>query len=240
MLHIRRARSHVWIALGAVMCALAMMAAPAPAAAARPLVRGFADDVWFTGGPTWVQRTIQTGARVVLLEIDWNHIEPSAPQAPDDPTSPSDPQYDFSYVDAVLRQFEGTGISPAFLVTDAPGWAEAPGGPQYLEALGGWKPNATAYGQMATALARRYSGSFPDPQHPGQMLPHIRYYQAWAEPNFSIHLAPQWVQSGGRLVPYAPSLYRSLLNAFYAGVKQATPATPSSRVALAPTATHPA
>jgi hypothetical protein len=47
----------------------------------------------------------------------------------------------------------------------------------------------------------------------------VRYFQAWAEANFSIHLAPQWVKSGGGWAPAAPTIYRNLLNAFYAGIK---------------------
>lgn len=222
MLRIGRAGSHVWIALGTVLCALAMMIAPAPAGAARPLVRGFADDVWFDAGwQQWMPRTVTTGAKRVLLEIDWAGVEPTAPRAGTDPTDPAGAQYNFAYVDAIVREFAGTGITPAFLVTDAPSWAEAPGGPAALEARGAWEPNVTAFGQLAAALARRYSGAYPDPENPGQMLPRVRYFQAWAEPNFSIHLAPQWVSSGARLVPYAPALYRAMLNAFYAGIKQA-------------------
>jgi hypothetical protein len=49
----------------------------------------------------------------------------------------------------------------------------------------------------------------------------VRFYQAWAEANFSIHLAPQWVQSGGSWVPASPAIYRNLLNNFYAGIKRA-------------------
>jgi hypothetical protein len=185
----------------------------------RGLTRAFTDDVWFYG-PSWTTRTVVTGAKLVLLEIDWTSVEPDAPSpGVFDPTNLSDPKYNFTYIDAVLRQFAGSGIQAAFLVSDAPSWAEAPGGPAALEAAGAWRPNPTAYGQFAAALARRYSGSYPDPLHPGQTLPRVRYYQAWAEANINIHLAPQWVFSDGSWVPTGPVIYRSLLNAFYAGVK---------------------
>jgi hypothetical protein len=156
---------------------------------------------------------------LVLLEVDWSAFEPKPPPAGVDPTNPGGPEYNFAYLDGVLREFRGTGISAAFLVSDAPSWAEAPGGPTSLEARGAWRPNPTAYHDAATALARRYSGSYPDPLFPGRTLPRVRYYQAWAEANFEIHLAPQWVSSGGSWVPAAPAIYRGLLNAFYAGVK---------------------
>src|SRR5437016_3126379 len=101
-------------------------------------------------------RTVATGAGVVLLEIDWAGVEPRSPRAGFDPSDPSGSQYNFGYVDSVVREFPGTGIAPAFLVTDAPSWAEGPGGPPNLVAQGAWNPNPTAFGQLARALARRY------------------------------------------------------------------------------------
>lgn len=203
-----------------LLLAIATLGLTAPAAfAARPLTTALTDSVWYIGGPTWIQKTVATRAHVALIEVDWVSIEPTKPPREIDPTDPNGPEYRFGYLDQLVRQFQGTGISLAFLVSDAPQWAEAPGGSPLLNANGAWEPNATAYGQVATALARRYSGSFPDPLNPGRMLPRVRYFQAWAEANFTIHLAPQWTQSGGRWVPNGPRLYRRLLNSFYAGIK---------------------
>jgi hypothetical protein len=192
----------------------------APARAARTFTRALTDDVWFDAGwQSWIPRTTATGAKIVLLEVDWTSVAPKAPMGGVNPSSPSDPQYDFSYLDQIVREFAGTGISPAFLVSDAPQWAEAPGGPSLFEQDGAWEPNATAFGQFATALASRYSGSYPDPANPGRTLPRVRYFQAWGEANFSIHLAPQWTRGPTGWVATGPSIYRNLLNAFYAGVK---------------------
>jgi hypothetical protein len=204
--------------------ALVVGATASQARAAAAFTRALTDDVWFDGiGQSWMPRTIATGAGIALLEIDWASVEPRPPAAGFDPTNPAAPNYSFGYVDAIVRQFAGTGIAPAFLVTDAPRWAEAPGGPSELEAAGAWEPNAAAFGQLATALARRYSGSYPDPGSIGRALPRVRYYQAWAEANFSIHLAPQWINQGGAWVPASPGIYRNMLNAFYAGIKSAHP-----------------
>jgi len=65
------------------------------------------------------------------------------------------------------------------------------------------------------ALARRYSGSFPDPARPGQTLPQVKAFQVWNEPNLNVYLNPQW--KGRRA--YSPDLYRRMLTAFYRGVK---------------------
>jgi hypothetical protein len=215
--------AHRSVRAGAAACALLsafVLLANAPVArAARPLTTALTDSVWFDGGPSWFQKTIATRARVALLEVDWLSVEPSAPAPGVNPTDPSGPQFRFAYLDAVVRQLAANGIAPAFLVSDAPAWAEAAGGPTLFETAGAWKPNAVAYGQLAAALAERYSGSYPDPLNAGVALPRVRYFQAWAEANFSVHLAPQWTRSGNHWTPTGPVLYRSLLNAFYAGVK---------------------
>ena len=69
------------------------------------------------------------------------------------------------------------------------------------------------------ALARRYSGSFPDPARPGQMLPRIDAFQFWNEPNLDVYLSPQWSADK----PFSPAHYRRMLNAFYGGVKSVRP-----------------
>lgn len=208
-----------------IILAVALAALTAPAAAATgPFTRAFTDDVWFTqsspaAAQQWVRRTQATGAKLVLLEVDWVSVEPSAPPAGADPTNPAGSNFDFAYLDPRIKAFENSGISVALLITDAPAWAEAPGGTPVERAQGAWEPDPTAFGQVATAIARRYSGSFPDPANPGQTLPRVRYFQGWAEANFTVHLAPQWVNQGGRLVPFAPGWYRTMLNSFYSGVK---------------------
>ena len=204
-------------------CLLALGVAATPADAARPLTRGFVDDAWFDpapGGPQWVPKTVATGAKRVQIEVDWSGIEPTAPTAGEDPSSPNDPAYNFAYLDARVREFAGSGIQPIFMVLGAPRWAEGPGGKEQAYEDGAWKPNATAYGQMATALAKRYSGHFPDPLNPGHTLPRVTYYQAWGEPNLLAHIAPQWTKAKGKWVLTGAGVYRSLLNAFYAGVKR--------------------
>jgi hypothetical protein len=177
---------------------------------AASLTRAFTDDVYGdVASPVWVNRTVQSGAKMVLLERSWGDLETSRGH------------FYWGDTDALVRRFEGTGVQVALLISGAPSWAEAPGGPAAFESDGAWKPNVSAFGQLAKAVAQHYSGSTPDPLRPGQMLPRVRYYQAWAEANLSIHLAPQWSRVGGQWVNSGADMYRSLLNAFYSGVKSA-------------------
>jgi hypothetical protein len=55
------------------------------------------------------------------------------------------------------------------------------------------------------------------------VLPRVRLWQAWNEPNLPEFLNPQWNRSGGAATPESPGMYRKLLNAFYDGVKAANP-----------------
>ena len=114
------------------------------------------------------------------------------------------------------------GLTPLLVVTRAPTFAEAPHRWPYAYP-GSWAPNPTAFGEFATAVARRYDGSFPDPAEPDRALPRVRLYEAWNEPNLARYLEPQWVAEGGRWRAFSPLLYRQLLNAFYAAVKAVEP-----------------
>ncbi len=191
---------------------------PGSAEATRSITRAVTDNVWFAGESSpfqpsyWATKTAASGAKIVLIEVDWSSIAPNQP-APGQATSPSNPQYHFAgYLDPVVQLLSKAGLQVALLITDAPRWAESPGGRSLFEGTGAWKPNASALGQFAQAIAARYSGSFDG-------LPRVRYFQAWGEANFDIHLAPQWVRSRGSWVPYAPGMYRTMLNDFYRGIK---------------------
>lgn len=211
-------------ALKAVVVAalFGLLALPASAGATRGIKRAVTDNIWSAGESQpympqyWVPKTTEAGIKVVLIEMDWASISPNPP-APGLATNPGNPGYQFGgYMDPVVQMLSNAGLQVALLITDAPSWAEAPGGPARFEDDGAWKPNASALGQFAQAVAARYSGSYDG-------LPKVRYLQAWGEANFDVHLAPQWVHSGGKWVPHAPGMYRTMLNDFYNGVKAGDP-----------------
>jgi hypothetical protein len=197
----------------------------APGAHAGTFTRGFVDDVWFDGTAdgitpqTWITKTKATGAKLVQIEVDWTSVEPTAPAAGANAADPAGAQYTFSDLDSRVEEIVSSGLQPVFLVTDAPQWAQAPGGTATEYSSGGYKPNAAAFGALGHALAERYSGSYPNPLVPGTNLPRVTYMQAWGEANTDFHLEPQWTKVGGHAVNTGATIYRGLLNAFYAGVK---------------------
>jgi hypothetical protein len=153
----------------------------------------------------------------VLLPVSWPAIAPHRPAQGTNPSDPANPAYNWGSLDDTVRAVTARGLTVAFTVAGVggPAWADGPGRPRSAPP-GTWRPNARAFGEFATAVARRYSGHF----NPGTgTLPHVRYYQGWSEPNLYNHLTPQWVRRHGHWIPESAIIYRGLLNAFYAGIK---------------------
>ena len=189
--------------------------APASAGAARPLTLGFTDTTFAgPGGVPWLERSAAAGADMVRIDVGWPATDSAARPTGFDPRNPADPHYDFGAADAAIKAATADGLGVLVVVGGAPRWAEGPHRPASAPA-GSWRPDPRAIGDYAIALAKRYSGHFPDPAAPARALPRVAAFQVWNEPNLSLYLSPQW--SGGRAV--APVLYRRMLNAFYRGVK---------------------
>jgi hypothetical protein len=182
----------------------------------RTFTIGITDPVYFgSHRGVWLRRTVSFGAQFVLLPVTWASVAPQRPAAGTDPSDPANPAYNWGSLDATVRAVVAEGLTAMFVVERAPPWAEGRHRPRQATP-GSWRPNATAYGAFAKAVARRYSGSFD----PGNgVLPRVRYFQGWAEPNLAINLSPQWVRRDKRWVAESPIILRGLLNAFYAGVK---------------------
>lgn len=192
---------------------------PVLARAARPLSLGFSDGQFVEpDAATWFGRSVSAGADWARINIGW--VAPDTPTMPADfdPRNPADPNYDFTGGDAAIREATADGLKVLIVFNGAPQWAEGPGMPAGTEP-GSWRPSPQAVEDYGVALATRYSGHFPDPLHPGQMLPRVAAFQLWNEPNLNKYLTPQW--SGNK--PEAPVIYRAMLNAFYRGVKSVDP-----------------
>jgi hypothetical protein len=174
-----------------------------------------------------------TGASVVRIPVEWRYLVSPDPPAGFDAGDPASPAYDFTAVDAAVRDTVAAGMTPLLVVTRAPAFAEARRSWPYAYP-GSWAPSPTAFGEFATAVARRYDGSFPDPLAPGRALPRVRLLEAWNEPNLARYLEPQWVAEGGRWRAFSPLLYRQLLNAFYTAVKAVEPTDTVIATGVAP------
>lgn len=178
-------------------------------------------------------RIREAGASVVRIPVDWRSTVANAPPGSFDASDPGSGDYRFAPIDAAVLSAVSAGLNPLLVVSHAPAFAEA--FPRWPYAYpGSWAPSPAALGEFAAALARRYDGSFPDPQAPGGVLPRVRLFQAWNEPNLTRYLEPQWIVREAHWVAFSPLLYREMLNGFYAGVKSVEPSDTVIAAGVAP------
>ena len=171
----------------------------------------------------WLRRARAVGSTAVRVDVSWAAVAPVRLPRGFQAANPRDRHYRWATLDATVRAASANRQTVVLTLYEAPAWAEGADRPSYVRA-GAWEPSPRAYAAFAHAVAVRYSGHFPDPGHPGRVLPRVRYFQAWNEPNLPGYLMPQWVRgAGGSIVAASPGIYRSLLNALYGAVKTAQP-----------------
>jgi hypothetical protein len=178
-------------------------------------------------------RIRDAGASVVRIPVDWRSTVAEDLSPSFDAADPASPDYRFAPIDAAVQSAVSSGLTPLLVVSHAPAFAEA--SPRWPYAYpGSWAPSPTALEEFATALARRYDGSFPDAGAPGGVLPRVSLFQAWNEPNLTRYLEPQWVVQEGHWTAFAALLYREMLNGFYVGVKSVEPSDTVLAAGVAP------
>lgn len=179
----------------------------------------------------WLDRAGAAGTDTIELLADWRSM---APNPPSDPTNPADPGYGFTDLDAAVRDAAARGFRIVIQIYKAPSFAEGPN-PDPDGRPGTWKPSPERLAEFSTALATRYSGSFPDPSNPGALLPRVAYWEIWAEPNLSTWLTPQ--TENGKLV--APEQLRKLVNAASSALKAVSKSNQVIASGTAPFGDHP-
>jgi hypothetical protein len=170
------------------------------------------------------RRIAWLGADRVRITAGWSALAPAPysrarPGAPFDPsdsrTYPKDP---WVRLDRAVKAADAAGLDVMLDVAFwAPRWAvERPVKPGSRQ---NWAPSATEFGRFAAALARRYDGTFPDPERWGERLPAVRMWTTWNEPNNPTFLRPQWIRRGGGWRAESPHVYRALHDAAYDALK---------------------
>ena len=204
---------------GSLAALLAVSAAfvIAPASALGQFQLGIEDPLLNQPTPTALSTAAfgtfrQLAASTTRVAVAWETVAPTGAAMPAgfNPSNPADPHYRWGSIDAAVRSAADHGASPLFEIFTAPGWAQPPGKPADVSYFrGAWDPSATQFRSFSLALARRYSGNFPDPLQPGTDLPRVKLYEIWNEENIRYELA----------APDPVGEYRSLLNAAYGAIK---------------------
>jgi hypothetical protein len=194
--------------------ALAIGATASKAAARSPAPRPLYTGVTNIGSsqPLAYERTRAAGARFVRIPLDWTNAAPKTPPANWRPDDPSDPNYDWEDGDTNVTHAVQAGLIPVLQIDNAPPWVERCRAPSYLPSAI-CDPDPGALAAFGAAAARHYSGNVPG-------VPRVQYWQPLNEPNLSLFFFPQFDTSGNVL---SASLYRNLINAFYASVKTVDP-----------------
>jgi hypothetical protein len=194
------------------------------AAASTFLTLGFSADPNLVEGTSvsrapWIHRAVADGAAVVRVNVRWAEVAPAQPPPGFVASNPASPGYNWSALDAVVRQLSARRLKILITIFDAPHWAEGPDPPPGAWP-GNWRPNVRQLADFATAIATRYDGRYPAQFTHGGALPRVRLWQAWNEPNLASSLSPQWVHTRQGWIVVGPSMYRGMLNAFYGAVKR--------------------
>jgi hypothetical protein len=192
-----------------VLSILAASAKPEPAAASPGMLVGMYDPSQSFLAPDRSFADFKN-LRVQVLRMDllWGQVV--ATTRPARPTDPDDPAYDWSAYDSFVQRAAKNKIQVLLTIYGTPRWAN-----------GGQKPNRAPkrmiyLRQFASAAAKRYSGTFK--RADGVVLPAVRKWLAWNEPNSPVFLRPQWKIVGRKTYPIAAKTYAQICTAVWAGV----------------------
>jgi hypothetical protein len=198
------------LSMGAVFCG--------SAAAASSFSTGIVDINAFQSSDTIpFDRAEAAGTQYLKDNLYWARVvadsgsatRPGTEEVPFDATDPASPYYDWSTYDSFVRSTVERGMAPVLTVTNAPLW-----GRKGCTDSENCSPKRSEFADFAKAAAARYSGSF-DPKDGNGVLPRVKYWQAWVEPNLDLFYKPVFKNNGA---PSSPYTYRKVLNVFYEAI----------------------
>jgi hypothetical protein len=195
----------------AALVVAAGLAVPA-ATASRKMLVGILDEANILyGSPEYsfpILRRLRT--QVIRVNLYWGGRFGVAAERPANATNPRDPAYDWTLYDRTVHYASQYRMRVVFSIYGTPGWANG------FQGLNRAPRRFVDLQRFAYAAARRYSGAFRGPD--GRILPAVKTWLAWTEPNNPINLFPQYVRARGRWVAQSPRDYARICNAIYAGI----------------------
>ena len=178
---------------------------------ARGMIVGFYDDEQVFGRTDWAFTQLKSlRAGIVRITIDWASV---AKRRPADAADPADPAYQWSAIDNVIAQAAKNKVRVLAAIYGTPRWAGR--GKNRLPR------RITDLRLFAFAAATRYSGNYNvavGEGEPERLLPAVRYWLAWNEPNNPVFLKPQWKKVRRVWRPQSAFDYAKICSAIWAGV----------------------
>jgi hypothetical protein len=202
----------------AAALAAVVLAAPPTASSSRFLQLGIFDDTQILHGATdAVYKQLSTlGVQTIRVNLWWGGPAGMgvARRKPVNPSNPNDPAYDWGVYDRAVLYAAQYRIKVVFSLLGTPPWANA---------AKGWNvapTNVLDLKRFATAAARRYGGTWKGPD--GRVLPAVRSWLVWNEPNNPIFLRPQYRRTAAGWRIQSASDYAKMCNATVGAVHLVT------------------
>ena len=149
--------------------------------------------------------------RMIRVTLWWGGPRGVATARPLAAADPSDPAYDWTQYDRLAQTAAAAGVRVMFTILGTPSWESgvsawnhAPLDPADLQAF-------------SAAAARRYDGTYARPD--ATVLPRVRHWTAWNEPNSPVFLRPQYRRVGTTWIVQSARDYARICNAVVDGVK---------------------
>jgi hypothetical protein len=146
-------------------------------------------------------------AQIVRVTLTWKSV---AKKRPAKAADPADPAYNWFAYDRAVQYAKKYNIKVLFSIVGTPAWATRGRSPKYAPS----RPKDLQ--NFAAAAAKRYSGTFKDAD--GDVVPAVRLWLAWNEPNNPVFLYPQYRKVHGRWLAQSAYSYARICNAIYTGV----------------------
>ena len=203
------------VSLAVALVAVALLAVPS-ASASRYIQHGIFDDAQIHyGDPDKVFPILKTlRTKLIRVNLVWGGAGGVAKRRPVNPANPADPAYDWSPYDRTVNYAAQYGIKVVFSIIGTPPWANGAAGVNVVPR------NGLDLQRFAAAAATRYGGQYKAPD--GRLLPPVRHWLAWNEPNNPAFLRPQYRKVGARYIPQSPIDYAKICNAIYRGISITT------------------
>ena len=199
----------------ALVLATALLAVQA-ASASRYIQNGIFDDAQINyGNPDKVFPQLKLlKTQLIRVNLAWGGPTGVSKRKPVNPMNPNDAAYDWSVYDRTVFYAQQYGMKVVFSILGTPAWANGAKGVNVAPT------SALDLERFATAAARRYSGTFKTAD--GRVIPPVRQWLAWNEPNNPAFLRPQYKTVKGQPVIQSAIDYAKICNAIVRGVRKTT------------------
>jgi Glycosyl hydrolase catalytic core len=177
----------------------------------RSMTVGIFDDSMTLGNPGKgfpLLKNLRT--QVVRMTLWWGGPIGVATERPTNGANPADPAYEWTMYDRAVQAAKAHNIRILFSITGTPAWANGRRSTKFAPTRFKDLQN------FAAAAAKRYSGTFKD--RDDKVLPAVRLWLAWNEPNNPVFLFPQYRKVNGRFIAQSAYSYVRICNAIYQGV----------------------